>query len=130
MVSVTSICDLESEMKSNTYESIQYLFEPRSIAVIGASRDEAKIGHTIVKNIISGGYQGKVYPVNPGGGEVLNLHSYKSIREIEEPVDVASIAIPAKFVRDAVADCAEKGVKHVQIITSGFSEVVSSLAIG
>jgi len=110
-------------MNNNTYESIRYLFEPRSLAVIGASRDESKIGHTILKNILSGGYQGKVYPVNTHGEEVLNLKSYRSVLEIDASVDVASIAIPAQFVREAVQECAEKGVKHVQIISSGFSEV-------
>ncbi len=101
---------------------IQYLFEPRSIAVIGASRDTDKIGYKITNNIISGGYRGHVYPVNPQGGEILGRAVYKSVEDIPGDVDMVSIVIPAKFVVDSVAACARKGVKIAQIITSGFAE--------
>lgn len=103
--------------------TIQYLFEPRAIAVIGASHKEGKIGYQIVNNIVQGGYTGKIYPVNPKGGEVLGLKMYKSITDIQGDVDVAVIVIPAKFVFDSVKLCAEKRVKHLVIITSGFSEI-------
>ena len=102
---------------------IKYLFEPRAVAVVGASHDQKKIGYKILDNIISGGYPGKVYPVNPKGGEILGLRGYKDVNEIEEEVDVASIVVPAPLVFDAVKRCGEKGVKFVSIITSGFSEV-------
>ncbi len=110
-------------MSKDINESMKYLFEPRSIAVIGASTDTSKIGHKILHNIISGGYGGAVYPVNPGGGEILNMKAYKNLVEIDGEIDTASIVIPAKFVIDAVQQCATKGVKHIQIITSGFSEL-------
>ncbi len=99
------------------------LFEPESIAIIGASKDPRKIGHSILKNVLSGGYKGKVYPVNPSGGEILGLETFRSVGDIEGPVDVVSLAIPAKFCLDAVRDCAEKGVGYLQVITSGFSEI-------
>jgi acetyltransferase len=102
---------------------IKSLFEPRSVAVIGASPDKDKIGYKILDNIISGGFKGRVYPVNPKGGEVLGLKIYKTLDEVEGDVDLAVISIPAKFVFDAVRACAKKGVKHVPIITSGFSEI-------
>jgi acyl-CoA synthetase (NDP forming) len=125
---------------------MRYLFEPRSIAVIGASHDTAKIGYTVLENIVLGGYphkvypinpQGgeilglrvsrdyphKVYPINPQGGEILGLRVSRDLEEIDEPIDLAYIVIPAKFVFDAVKSCAEKGVKIALIITSGFSEV-------
>ncbi len=102
---------------------IQYLFQPRSIAVIGASRDTSKIGYKILDNILSGGYQGRVYPVNSKGDEILGLRGYKDIREIEDEVDVGIIVVPAKFVFDVVKGCAEKGVKFTPIISSGFSEI-------
>ncbi|MBN2079009.1 MAG: acetate--CoA ligase family protein [Spirochaetes bacterium] len=108
-------------MEKNSSE-IQILFEPRSFAVIGASHDTDKIGYKIINNIVSGGYKGTIYPVNPQGGELLGSRVYKNIEDIEDEVDVASIVIPAKFVLDAVVRCARKGVKFVQIITSGFSE--------
>ncbi len=99
------------------------LFEPRSIAIIGASHDPKKIGHTILNNLISGGYKGKIYPVNPSGGEILGYRVYKSVLDIEDEIDVVSLAIPAKFCLDAVRECAKKGVKYIQIISSGFSEI-------
>jgi acetate---CoA ligase (ADP-forming) len=102
---------------------IKYLFEPRSIAIIGASQDKKKIGYSIVNNIVSGGYKGKIFPVNSQGGEVLGLKAYRSVEEINEPVDVVSIAIPAKFVFEAVKSCARSKVKYLEIITSGFSEI-------
>ncbi len=102
--------------------NIRTLFEPKSFAVIGASHDTDKIGYKIMNNIVSGGYAGKVYPINPQGGEILGNRVYKNIEDIEGDVDVASVVIPAKFVLDAVTRCAKKGVKFMQIITSGFSE--------
>ena len=102
---------------------IKDLFEPKTLAVIGAARDENKIGYKILKNILTGGYRGKVYPINPQGGEILGLKSYRTVEEVNGPVDVASIVIPAKFVYEAVQSCAKKGVKYLTIISSGFSEI-------
>ena len=90
---------------------IKYLFEPRAVAVIGASHDQKKIGYKVLDNIVSGGYQGKVYPVNPKGGEILGLRGYRDVNEIEDEVDVASIVVPAPLVFDAVKRCGEKGVQ-------------------
>ena len=103
--------------------NIRYLFEPQSIAVIGASHDTAKIGYKLLENIVVSSYPHKVYPINPRGGEILGLRVFKSIQEIDDPIDLACIVIPAKLVFGAVKSCAEKGVKIALIITSGFSEV-------
>ncbi len=103
--------------------NIQDLFEPKTLAVIGAARDENKIGYKILKNILTGGYKGKIFPVNPQGGEILGLKAYRSVEEVNETVDVASIVIPAKFVYEAVQSCARKKVKYLTIISSGFSEI-------
>jgi len=113
-------------MMDNTKQDIKYLFEPQTIAVIGAARNPDKIGFKILQNILSGGYQGKVYPINPQGGEILGLKTYRSIEEVNDPVDVASIVIPAKNVFEAVQSCARKKVKYLTIISSGFSEVGNS----
>jgi acyl-CoA synthetase (NDP forming) len=102
---------------------IRLLFEPRSIAVIGASNDTNKIGYKILNNIIRGGFKGDIYPINPQGGEFLGHKAHKEITDVEKEVDAASIVIPSKFVPDAVAACGRKGVKFVHIITSGFSEI-------
>lgn len=103
--------------------SIKHLFEPRSIAVVGASKDPKKIGYKVVSNLLASGYQGTVYPINPSGGDVLGLKAYASIEDINDAIDVVCTTIPAKFVFDSVKACADRGVKYNLIITSGFSEV-------
>ncbi len=107
----------------NVEKQIKYLFEPRTVAVIGAARDPQKIGYKILANILAGGYQGKIFPINPQNGEILGLKAYTNIEEVQEPIDLATIVIPAHFVFDAVRSCARKKVKFLSIISSGFSEV-------
>lgn len=104
-------------------EDIRRLFEPRAVAVVGASRDPAKIGYKLVDNILASGYQGGVYPVNPSGGTALDLPLVPSVADVGDDVDLACIAIPAKFAGAAVRACADRGVPYVAVITSGFSEV-------
>jgi acetyl coenzyme A synthetase (ADP forming)-like protein len=109
-------------MRANVPD-IKYLFEPRSVAVIGASQDTTKLGFHVTDNIISGGYEGSVYPINPRGGEICGRRAYKSIEDVDDEVDLVSIVVPAKFVYEAVQSCARKKAKFVSIITSGFAEV-------
>ncbi|MBU0756721.1 MAG: CoA-binding protein, partial [Nanoarchaeota archaeon] len=105
------------------FPDIKYLFEPKSIAVVGASHNESKIGYKILNNIKSSGFEGRIYPVNPQGGIILGIDVKKGISEIPENIDIAVISIPAKFVFDAVKDACSKKVKFLIIITSGFSEI-------
>jgi acetyltransferase len=105
---------------------ITSLFEPKSIAVIGASNDPKKIGHSILSNVLGGGYRGAVYPVNPRGGEIMGLKAYASVAEIGAPVDSATIVIPSNEVIGAIRACADAGVKNAQVISSGFSEAGNS----
>jgi acetyltransferase len=102
---------------------MKYLFEPRSVAIIGASHHKNKIGYRITENIVHSKYPGKIYPVNPKGGKVLGLPVYRSLDEIDDQIDLVCIAIPAKCTFDAVKDCARKRTKFLVIITSGFSEI-------
>ena len=81
---------------------IRYLFEPRGVAVIGASSNPAKIGHQLVNNIVYSGFQGAIYPINPRGGQILDLPVYPDLGAVAGPVDVAVIVIPAKFTMSAV----------------------------
>ena len=104
-------------------QNIKYLFEPQSIAVIGASNDKGKIGNSVISNIIKGGYKNKIFPINPKGGEIEGIKAYKSILDVQNDVDIACITIPAKFVLESVKECAAKGVKYAIVITSGFSEI-------
>jgi acetyl coenzyme A synthetase (ADP forming)-like protein len=97
-------------------------FEPNSVAVIGASRTPGKVGHDVVRNLLDGGFTGDVYPVNPKADEVLGLKCYPSVTDVEGPIDQAVIVIPAKFVLEAIDDCAKKGIGSVIVITAGFKE--------
>jgi acetate---CoA ligase (ADP-forming) len=107
----------------NNVPDIKYLFEPRGVAIIGASRDESKIGHKFVRNIAASGYKGGVYPVNPEGGEILGYKVYKNVTDIEGDVDIACVIIPAKLVFESIKSCAQKGIKFAVIIAAGFSEI-------
>ncbi|MEM0031445.1 MAG: CoA-binding protein [Desulfurococcaceae archaeon] len=102
---------------------LKALLEPKSIAVIGASRTPGKIGYVILKNIMNYGYKGKIYPINPNANEILGLKAYPSVLSVPEEVDVAVIAIPAQEVPKAIEECGKKGVKVAVVISSGFSEV-------
>lgn len=99
------------------------IFSPAGIAIIGASSDPSKLGYSTVKNIIDGGYKGKIYPINPKADEILGLKCYRSVQEIPDQVDVAVIVIPAKNVADAITALGEKGVAGAIVISSGFAEI-------
>ena len=98
------------------------IMKPKAIAVIGASNEEGKIGNSVMKNLINGGYQGKIFPINPKSDTVLDLPAYKAITDVPEDVDVAVFAVPAKFVAAALEQCGEKGVAGAILIPSGFAE--------
>jgi len=102
---------------------MERLFRPRSVAVIGASTDPAKIGHRVVANIVAGGYEGDVHPINPKGGEVLGYSVLPSVEAVDGPIDLAIVSIPAAGVLPVVEACAHKGIGHLVVLTSGFSEV-------
>ncbi len=102
---------------------LEPLFNPKSVAIIGASHHEGKIGNIIVRNIVSSGYEGKIYPINPKGGKIFGLKVYKNIEEINDDIDIAIIVIPAKIAVDAISKAAKNGTKFAIVITSGFSEV-------
>jgi acetyltransferase len=99
------------------------LLNPASIAVIGASSQEGKVGHDILKNLLTQGYDGIVFPVNVKGGEILGKKVYASVKDISDAVDLAVIVIPAKLVPEALTECGEKGIPSVIVISAGFTEV-------
>ena len=103
--------------------SLDALFRPRAIAVVGASRRQNQIGNQIVRNLVEGGFTGPVYPVNPTASVVHSMHCFAKVSAIPGDVDLAVIVVPAARVFDAVRDCGKKGVKGVVVITAGFSEV-------
>ncbi len=101
---------------------MERLLNPRTIAVVGASHKPGKVGHEVLRNLINYGFPGKIYPVNPKGGEILGLRVYRSLLEVPDEVDLAVIVVPARIVPSVVEDAGRKGVKALAIITSGFSE--------
>ena len=110
-------------LKIKKYPGLKFMFKPKSIAVIGASKKPGKIGYEIMDNIISYGYTGELYPINLNETEILGKKVYKSISDIPEEIDFAVITIPAKYVPAVLEECGKKGVKSAAIITSGFGEV-------
>ena len=74
------------------------IMKPDAVAVIGASGETGKIGNSVMKNLINGGYQGKIYPINPSADEIMGMKAYKSVKDVPGDIDVAVFAIPAKFV--------------------------------
>ncbi|MEV4890769.1 acetate--CoA ligase family protein [Nonomuraea sp. NPDC055795] len=98
------------------------IFKPRAIAVIGASAEQGKIGNSVMRNLINGGYQGQIFPINPKATEIMGLPAYKSIADVPYDVDVAVFAIPAAFVAPALEETGKKGVAGAIMIPSGFAE--------
>lgn len=98
-------------------------FAPAGVALIGASDNPSKLSHGILKNMISYGYQGAVYPVNPKAKSILGLTCYPDIRQVPDPVDLAVIIIPAPAVPEALEACGERGIHAAIIISGGFKEV-------
>ena len=108
-----------TEGKENGLEGV---FNPRTVAVIGASNQRGKWGYMLLEHIIAGDFKGEIYPVNPKGGEIQGIKAYPKIQDIAGPVDLAVIGIPAAIVQGAVEDCAAKGVKGLIIVTAGYAE--------
>lgn len=102
--------------------SVRAFLEPRSVALVVASRRPGSIGATLLANLTDGGFTGAIHPVNPGAAELHGLRAYPSVSAIGRPVDLAVIAVPAAAVEEAVADCARAGVRGVVVISSGFAE--------
>jgi len=99
------------------------IFNPQSVAVVGASANPEKIGYQILYNITSGGYAGKVYPINPKDKEILGVKAYPALTDVPGAVDLVVISVPAQHVYATLEQCAQKKVKSIVVITSGFAEV-------
>lgn len=102
---------------------LDYIFRPRSVAVIGASRNKGNIGHVILHNIITAEFNGKVFPVNPTTSVIHSIKAYSTILDVPDAVDLAIIIVRKDHVKKVVQQCGEKGVKGVIVISAGFSEV-------
>lgn len=102
--------------------SVQQFLGARSVAVIGASRREVTVGRALVRNLVLGDFQGRVYVVNPSATSVAGMPAYPSVTDIPDEVDIAVVAVPAEAVPDVILDCAHKGVHGVVVVSAGFAE--------
>lgn len=102
--------------------NLDKMFKPNSIAVVGASNTEGKVGYIIVNNIVIGGYQGTIYPINPKSDEIQGYKAYSSVLDLPEVPDLVVISIPAAGVNPILEECGEKGVENVVVISAGFKE--------
>ncbi len=102
---------------------LQAIFAPHSVAVIGASPDPTRLGHTVLKNMVTHGYTGAIFPIHPQAPEILGRQAYPSVLAVPGPIDLAVIAIPAQHVLAVVDECGRKGVQGLLVLSAGFKEV-------
>ena len=103
--------------------SMTRIMQPNAVAVIGASAGEGKIGNSVMKNLIDGGYDGAIHPIHPKADEILGRKCYPSVTEAPGDIDVAVFCIPAALVAGALAECGQKGIPGAVLIPSGFAEI-------
>jgi acetyl coenzyme A synthetase (ADP forming)-like protein len=98
------------------------IMKPKAVAVIGASAENGKIGNSVMKNLINGGYKGEIYPIHPKADEIMGKKVYKSVKDVPGEIDIAVFAIPASLVASALIECGEKKVVGAILIPSGYAE--------
>ncbi|MBT4485558.1 MAG: bifunctional acetate--CoA ligase family protein/GNAT family N-acetyltransferase [Candidatus Latescibacteria bacterium] len=106
-----------------SFENLKTLFNPKTVAVIGATNKKGTVGYDLMKNLTGSGYEGIIFPVNPNRTSVYGIKTYPSIQKTPDKIDLAIIATPAKTVPDLVEQCGKAGVKGIVIISAGFSEI-------
>jgi len=102
---------------------MEKFFEPESIAIVGASATPHKPGNDVIRNILANGYEGKLYLVNPKGGEILGIKVHRAVSDLPEGIDLAVVILPARANPRAVRDCASRGIKAIVLAAGGFAEV-------
>ena len=102
---------------------IEAIFNPGSVAVIGASDNPGKLGSHVMRSLTEGRYPGRIYPVNPGKDEILGIKTYPSLSRTPDTVDLSIIVLPAEQVPRIIKECREKNVKGIVLITAGFKEI-------
>ena len=111
------------KFNENTLNQLHSIFYPKTIAVIGASRDLGSVGQSVLANIIDSRFQGIVYPVNPNARGVLGIKCYPSVIDIPDVVDLAIIVVPSRFVPDVLEECGKKHIPGAIVISAGFKEI-------
>lgn len=121
--SAASVTHAELRDRVSTAASLRPFFQPRAVAIVGASRDPASIGSRLLQAAIDAGFQGALYPINPKAASIGSLRAYPSVRDLPEAPDLAVIAVPRDAVLGVIDDCAARGVRAVVVITAGFAEI-------
>ena len=103
-------------------QQMNRIMRPKAVAVIGASAETGKIGNSVMKNLINGGFTGEIYPIHPSADSILGKKAYRSVKDVPAEIDVAVFAIPAKFVALALTEVGEKKIPGAVLIPSGFAE--------
>jgi len=106
-----------------TSSGMDFIFNPQSVAVIGASDNQGKLGFHVMKSLTQGKYPGKIFPINPGKDEILGIKTYPTLLQAPGKVDLSVIVLPAELVPKTIKECAEKGVRGIVMITAGFKEI-------
>ncbi|MEM2727147.1 MAG: acetate--CoA ligase family protein [Archaeoglobaceae archaeon] len=124
IVDARIILENEKTTKNESLDSnLRELFYPKSIAVIGASNTPGKLGWNVFRNLLTHGFEGRLYPVNPSAEEIQGVKAYRSIKDVPDAVDVAIVLVPAKHTPTVVKECCEAGVKYIIVESAGFSEL-------
>jgi acetyl-CoA synthetase (ADP-forming) len=105
------------------WQALDAIFNPKSVAVIGASDNPGKLGSHVMRSLTEGRYPAKIYPVNPGKEEILGIKAYPSLSRVPDSVDLSIIVLPAEQVPKIIKECPEKGAKGIVLITAGFKEI-------
>lgn len=113
---------LEAREHRAEANSVARLLNPRTVAVVGASRSPATAGHQVLRNLLAGRFQGQVFAVNPAADEVAGVPSYSRVQDVPAQLDLAVIAVPAAVVPQTVSECAEAGVRSLVVLSAGFGE--------
>lgn len=103
--------------------NLDKIFNPKSVAVIGASDEEGSVGYALMRNFMESGFEGRVFPVNIKKSQVMGLSAYQSIEKVPEPIDLGIIATPAKTVPEVLEQCGKAGINGIIIISAGFKEI-------
>ncbi len=114
---------LKTDARDGSRAGLDFVFRPRSVAVVGASREVRSVGQRVLRNLIADGFQGAVFPVNPKADVVASIPAYPSVRDIPRRLDLAVISVPRDLVLKVVDDCIAKDVKGLVVLTAGFAEV-------
>jgi acetyl coenzyme A synthetase (ADP forming)-like protein len=121
-VSMRTLDRFDERELTSSAAALQPFLRPRSIAVVGASRARANVGGTVLRNLVSAGFAGPIYPVNSGARRVQGIPAHRSVADVPGPVDLAIIAVPADAVIDVARECAAKGVRGLLVLSAGFGE--------